>query len=289
MKRLYMLIGFAALVCVSTSHGLEADKEINVGAFGAHADGVTDDGPAIKLALAQAISSGPGAKLFLPSGTYKISHSIEIFGTKGLTIFGEPKTLIIMDNAEEPMLRIRNGENLAVRQLSFDRYPLHQTQGTINAIDIAAMTCDVTLDSGYDGFDAPQFAKGGTFGPFVYPESGTYQLDQYPSTYVSATSLGDRRWKILFKGVKPQTQWIGKRFAFWTGGRGHCLEATGLHDALFENIHYCGGGSAGLYMGDLSGTITFRHFVIGVAPRLRPPIRRVRRGPNFQHPGKIAL
>ena len=264
MNILVAFIALTLLTCALRCLGQEtAAPEINVRDFGALADGATDDGPAIKSALTKAMSDGPGGKLFFPAGTYKISHSIEIFGAKGLTLRGEAKTLVVMDNVDDAMLEIRTCQDLTIRQMSFDRSPLHQTQGTIDAVDIDAMTCNVSIDPGYDGFNAPQFAKGGTFGPFVYPASGTYQLDRYPSRYVSATSLGDNHWKIFFKDPKPQLQWEGKKFAFWACGRGHCIEAAGLKDALFEDIYYCGGGSAGLYLGDLAGTITFRRFVIG--------------------------
>ncbi len=264
LRRLILILGFVLAFTVVTPSVAQPTTAFNVRDLGARGDGATDDSAAIAAAIAKAMAAGPGEELFFPAGTYKITHSIDIFGAKGLTLQGEATTRVVMNNAADAMLEIRNCQDLTVRQMSFDRWPLPLTQGTIDAVDVAGKTCDVTLDPGYDGFDAPQFAHGGTFSPFVYPESGTYQLDRYPSPFVSATSLGDSHWKIFFKDPPPQDQWLGKKFVFWVGGHGHCIEASGLKNALFEDIHYCGGGSAGLYLSDLSGTIAFHHFVIGV-------------------------
>jgi hypothetical protein len=260
------LLIFAALVALAgdaASPIHTPSLELDVRDFGARADGVGDDFPAIQSALAKILSSGTGGVLFLPAGTYKISHAIMISRAKNLTVRGEPQTLLLMDNMDQAMMKIQDCQNLTVRDMSFDRAPLHQTQGTIDAVDLSAMTCDVTIDPGYAGFDAPQLAQAGTFAPFTHPESGTYELDRYYSTFVSASPLGANRWKVTFKGRPPQKEWTGKKFGFWTGGRGHCFEVAGLQDALFENLHYCGGASAGLYMSGLSGTVTFRHFDIG--------------------------
>ncbi|WP_214626509.1 S-layer homology domain-containing protein [Paenibacillus agaridevorans] len=59
---------------------------LNVMAFGAKADGVTDDGPAFRTAMNKASKDG-GAVVFVPAGRYKIEGTLNI--PKGVTLRGD--------------------------------------------------------------------------------------------------------------------------------------------------------------------------------------------------------
>ncbi len=244
-----------------------AAERYSVRDFEAKANGVTDDGPAIKRAVEKGVQAGAGTKIFFPAGTYRVLSPIVIQNAVDLTIEGEPGALIVMADANLPIINIRNCRRLTIRSLSFDRNPLSFTQGTIEAVSPKRMTCDVRIDAGYQELDVARLRGVNEIHPFVFPESGTYQLDRNWPEIAARERTAERKWRLKLKGWAPTPAWAGKRFVLCAGGRGHCFEAIGLEDCLIEDVNYWGGGAnAGFYLVDLSGTITFRRFVIGVPP-----------------------
>ena len=240
--------------------------QFNVVKYGAVGDAATDDTPAINKAINAGIEAGSGSEIFVPAGRYRLSATVEIKHADGLVVRGEPGTVLVMDTDESAIVALNGCKNVTVKSLIFDRARLSFTQGTFTSVDPIAMTCEVEIDPGYADPTAPYLAKA-SLRPFTYPKSGTYELDRYYSVVESWEKVGDNRWKAKLKGYPPEAQWTGKRFIFWEGGRGHCFTGKDLQDCLFEDITYWGeGGNAGLYLSQLSGAITFRHFVIGVPP-----------------------
>ena len=242
-------------------------KQFNVADYGSVADGTTDDAPAINKAIKAGIAERSGNEVFIPAGKYRLSETVQITGADGLVVRGEPGTELLMDTDESSIVNLSHCKNTTVKSITFDRKRLSFTQGTFDSVDVKGMTCEVTIDPGYPDPTAPQLDKA-SLRPFVYPKTGTYQQDRYYSEVVSWEKMGDRQWKATLKAVPPDAAWLGKRFIFWESGRGHCFSGSQLTDCLFEDVTYWGGGgNAGLYLNNLSGTITFRHFVIGVPPR----------------------
>ena len=243
-----------------------AAAEFNVHSYGAVADGTTDDAPSLNQAIKAAIAAGTGSEVVIPAGTYRLHSPLRVDHASGLTVRGEPGTLLKLDDANTEGMNLAGCKNVTVRSLSFDRAQLSFTQGTITAVDPHGMTCDVTIDPGYADPNAPWLAKADLH-PFIDLRSGTYKLDGYTPTVTAWQKTGASTWRAQLKGPVPTADWAGKRCFFWAGGSGHCLVGRDLTDCLFEDVNYWGGGgNAGLYLGQLFGTITFRHFVIGVPP-----------------------
>ena len=233
---------------------------------GAVGDGHTDDTDSLNRLLATAIKADKPATIRIPKGTYRLSATLRLDRAHDLTLCGEPGALLVMNNVDMEMMNLNQCRNIAIDGLTFDRDPLSFTQGTIIAVDPAAMTCSVRIDAGYQDPDAPRFDKAGLH-PFVFPESGTYQLDRYTSEVANRTRVSGQEWRFALKGHAPTPAWAGKRFFFGSYGRGHCFVGRGLTDCTFTNIAYWGGGgNAGVYLSGLFGTVAFRHFTIGVPP-----------------------
>ena len=78
-----------------------------------------------------------------------------------------------------------------------------------------------------------------------------------------ATAGGPRNSKAILPPTRGREN--GSFLLPWAIGQ--CFVGRDLQDCNFEEVAYWGGGGdAGLYLGNLSGTIAFRHFVIGVPP-----------------------
>ena len=164
---------------------------------------MTDDTAALNAAIASAIASGPDATVFLPKGTYRIAttpaqKSLVVNNSDGLTIEGEAGTKILVGSGATAF-DLHHAKRLTFRHLIVDRDPLLFTQGTIDAADPAAMTCDVTIEKGYDEPDAPQFAGSVGLKPFIYPGRDVYQQDRYIPGVDSFLKIGDRKWRFRLK------------------------------------------------------------------------------------------
>ena len=261
-----MRVTVGALFWWFAVHQPLAAKSFNVRDFGAVADGKVNDSIAINKAIDASCAAGSGNEVVITAGTYRLQQPLSIKGARSLIVRGEPGTLLMLDDADTVGMELSDCQNLTIKTLTFDRRRLSFTQGTITVVDEKGKTCDVSIDPGYADPDVP-FLAGGSLHPFLYPQSGTYKLDDYTPEVVSWQKIDGRNWRANLKDRAPSGNWVGKKFFFWAGGRGHCIVGHGLSDCLFEDITYWGGGgNAGLYLGALSGAITFRHFVIGVPP-----------------------
>lgn len=282
-----LLLIAAVLALIAPTRRVQA-TQFNVLSYGAVADGKTDNSLAFNKAINAGIAAGKGNDVFIPSGKYLVRETIKVSGAEDLTIHGEPGTLILKDSGDDNSITTLNGcVNVAFKLLTFDQSRLCFTQGIFNAVDPKGMICEVTIDPGYAEPNAPYLAKA-TLRPFVYPKSGTYQLDRYYSEIVSWQKVGERRWKANLKAFPPEQQWIGKKFLLWNGVQSHCFSGWHLTDCLFEDItYYGGGGNAGLYLSDLKGTNTFRRFVIGVPPGSNRLLSAAGGGQIFDIRGKL--
>lgn len=130
----------------------------DVTAFGAKADGLTDDRPAFSKAVSAAAAFGKKAQILIPRGRYKIgslerstpgdSANLVFSGLKNAEIKGEPGTELIMGGRGHG-LRIANCENTVFENISIDYAPLPFTQGTIEKFDRETNTILVLIDPGY--------------------------------------------------------------------------------------------------------------------------------------------
>ena len=257
-----------ALLCIADLPvAAAAPNPINVRDFGAKGDGVTDDTAAINAAIVTAQKQGPGAVVSLPAGRYRTAlgaeKSLRIAGADGLTFQGEGDTTIVSGDLDAPVFRILDSQRVTVRRISIDHDPLGYTQGTITGVDVANLTCEVSIDPGYPAPNEPRF-KGAQVHPFVFPEKAYYQLDRHWPNPVEMVRTGERTWKWKLQGPPHFDNWPGKRFFLYTESRSHAFILSHLRDTTLEDIRYWGGGAnAGFYVNGLEGLTTFRRFVIG--------------------------
>jgi hypothetical protein len=111
-----------------------ADR-FKVADYGAVGDGKTDDGPAIREAVAAAVAAGPGARVVFAKRTYRMarykggSPQIALKDISGLTLEGNGAEII--NNPYNPFLVVNNCDDVTMRGFVFDCDPLGFTQGDI--------------------------------------------------------------------------------------------------------------------------------------------------------------
>ncbi len=168
--------GVAAAMGPASAFGQGAvpSAVIDVRDFGAKGDGRTDDADAIAKAIQTGIAKGQGATVFFPAGRYKLggtqraqintpyavtgglgvvyarpaAHML-VQGARGLTLAGEPGTLLIMTSMAAAGVLLERCADVTLRQLAIDYDPLPFTQGTIVALDPAAGKFDLRVDAGF--------------------------------------------------------------------------------------------------------------------------------------------
>lgn len=132
------------------------DMLIHVKDFGAIGDGVKDDGPAINAAFAAARTANGAKTVVFEKKTYKIGdnpdawHYFQMQGYSDLTIDGNGATLSF-DNKNLGFL-FNRGENIVIRNLTFDMYELGFTQGKVIGKS-GTGSFDVEIHPGYPAPD----------------------------------------------------------------------------------------------------------------------------------------
>ena len=97
---------------------------LNVTAFGAKGDGVTDDRASIQAALNSAKLAGGGTVLF-PKGTYALSAYLVLEGASNIKLEGNEGVLkalptMTVENSQGDLLKILRSKNISIERLIFD-------------------------------------------------------------------------------------------------------------------------------------------------------------------------
>ncbi len=153
---------FAILMCVlalslcgsgALATRAPADAQFCVTDFGARGDGVTDDGPAIREAVAAAVAAAPGATVVFENRRYRLAkagaaYHISLEGVKGLMIEGNGAELI--NSPWNNIFKLEDCEDVTVHGFVVDCDPLPFTQGTITEVDVEAGAFLLEIHDGYD-------------------------------------------------------------------------------------------------------------------------------------------
>lgn len=245
-----------------------AEKTVNVREEGALGDGVHDDGPAIRAAVAKAVAMGSGARVFIPAGIYifagkeKANAHLYIVGVRDLTIEGEDSTLLIMKTGASS-IRMHNCRNLRIRNLAIDYDPIPFSQGTIAAINEETNSLDIDLWDGYPDPSTDAYNSAGMLGGImVDPVTKLIDLDVPDPSIREIETIGDNRYRVYVTG-----EWkdggpfvrglvLGKAFVIHPRGGpgGHGFVANGCEYCIFDRVRvystrqhtFVGGGGHGL-------------------------------------------
>ena len=128
-------------------------REFRVADYGAVGDGKTDDGPAIRRAVAAAVAAAPRTTVVFENRRYRlgradVDYHIALKGVKGLTIEGNGAELI--NNPWNNIVKLEECEDVTVRGFVIDCDPLPFTQGTIKEVDTEAGAFLLKIHDGYD-------------------------------------------------------------------------------------------------------------------------------------------
>lgn len=122
--------------------------------FHAAADGIKDDGPAIRAALEAAFAGPkPVAVEFEAGRTYRVasfddSYALQILDAKQVTLRGNGAELLLLP--PNKVMHIEKSSDISICGLAIDYSPLPFTQGLVMAVDPAAMTFDLQIGNGFD-------------------------------------------------------------------------------------------------------------------------------------------
>ena len=128
-------------------------RSFRVSDFGAVGDGATNDGPAVRRAIAAAVASGPGATVNFDPVTYRLDHykeadyHIPLRGTDGLTLEGNGAELL--NAPTNGAFGLTDCRNVCIRGFCVDHAPYGDTQGTIDAVNATAGHFDVQVHPGF--------------------------------------------------------------------------------------------------------------------------------------------
>ncbi len=153
----------AAALAVVYTNTTTPVSYVNVQAFGATGDGVTDDTLAFDNAIAAAAKSGTNDGVYVPMGRYVISapltlSALEMVGrlAGGWPADGLPLPTLLIRQYTAPALSLTNGASVQGLAIDYDQ----QTPTTTNAPAISLQSVGVTIsgvriENPYDGISTP--------------------------------------------------------------------------------------------------------------------------------------
>ncbi len=121
--------------------------------FGAVGDGVTDDGEAIRRAIAAAATNTGPATIVFPRRTYRLGgkrtgHAhLEFAKLSNVTLEANQSTFVVHPSA--PFVTMSHCTNMVFRGCTVEYAPRSFTQGTIQGVDAVAGTLDLDIHAGY--------------------------------------------------------------------------------------------------------------------------------------------
>ncbi len=246
----------------------------NVHDFGAKGDGEADDTPAINHAIAVAMGAGPGATIVIPTGRYRLEAQrgkyelLSIHRAEGLTIRGEPGTVLIAADPDVDIFAVQGTRNVRLLSLTLEQEKSWFTQGTISAIDPKGMSCEITIDSGFDPPDSGTVSNCTSFRPFLYDGTTAYAPERHFRQIKFRKKISEGKWRVTLEGHALEPELKDKNFLIWDDRhRGHAIAGGNNQDLLVEDVTYYGKGTAGMFsINSGRGESIFRRCIASVPP-----------------------
>ena len=147
----FFLLGL--IISFQPLHGQETSKILYSKDFGVVGDGITNDGPAIRKAIAAAVEAAPGVRLvFEPGLTCRMNawtgnSQISLSETSDISIEGNGSRLLL--HPENGAFSLTKCRKVTVKGFIINYDPLPFTQGTIRAVDAVNGTFDLGIQDNY--------------------------------------------------------------------------------------------------------------------------------------------
>ena len=219
-------------------------------AYGAVGDGVADDGPALRRALAAARAAGPGRTLRLGGGRYRVGgepgagYALSVSGATRLSVVGDQATIVVSDPALG-CLSFTDCDGCQVEGIAIDYDPPPFTQTAVVAVHPLGRSFDVEVDAGYPLLDAPFFpfaAPGdphpGTFGAVFDPVTRLLKAGVVDYVFVTgAQPLGDGAFRLRTVADLPAGLSTGDVFVYLARQFGHAVSCYRSPGTSLRDVH----------------------------------------------------
>ena len=214
--------------------------------FGAVGDGETDDGAAIRAAVAAAIQSGPDSVVVFDEASYRMLRypearaHIMLEDVQGLTIEGNGATII--GTPYNGFLSVNKCERITMRGFIFDSDPLSFTQGDIVKADPATGELWLKLHPGYTNPIELTEQRGqkswSRVGFTIEPDQR--KLKPGPIDFIKTITEESRAEGLLYLKLEADSFShinAGDRFVFGLihGGHGANIDVRESSDVLLED------------------------------------------------------
>lgn len=256
----------------------------SVAAFGAIGDGVTDDGEAIRRAIAVAAKNTGPTTIVFPKRTYRLGGNptgqahLEFVKMSNVTLEANRSTFVVHPSA--PFVSMSHCTNVVFRGCAAEYAPRSFTQGTIRNVDARSGTLELDIHRGYPSpigkaanrfpmatwqwgvvFDPVERHRKWGIGDHYFLEAGE-QVPAFPNRFrITVTEP----YKKGLQAVQP-----GDRFALplmltddGKGTQATNFSVTDSSECLIEDVTFYGGGN-GMVFGICrnEGRITLRRIRI---------------------------
>ena len=244
----------------------KTETDFDVRDYGAKGDGTSDDGPALRKALAALIASGKPAKLSFEKKTYRLDkrtdndYNIDLSGVNNIVIEGNGATLIL--HPDNSLLKIYQSKNIIVRDLNVDYNPLTWTQGTVLSIDKKKGTARVSISNGFPQPD-PKLVKLKLLYARMDPKTRATVRNHYkypiytPLTTITPRGKGQYIFTFANKKICGDMK-VGEGFIYKLVKGMHLNTITESENVLYENMTVHATRYFGFAGGRCKGDLIFR-------------------------------
>lgn len=224
-------------------------RHLSVRDFGAIGDGVADDGPALRRALARAAAQ-PATTLTLGPGRYRVfgetgaAYALAVSGARGLRIVGDQATIVVADPAIG-CLSLSDSDGCQVRGVTIDYDPPPFTETTVQALDRSSGTFDVRVVAGFPPLDAPFFSFAApeerhpsAFGAVFDPTTRQLKADVIDHVFLTAADpLGRRAFRLRAREDLPEGLAPGDVFVYLARQNGHAMSCFRSSGTELRDVH----------------------------------------------------
>ena len=218
--------------------------------FGAVGDGMADDGPALRRALAAAGAAGPGTTLTIEAGRYRVTgprggrFALPVSRARDVSIAGRGATIVVADPALG-CLSLSHCSGYRVSGLTIDYDPPPYTETTINAVHSARGAFDVVTAPGYPTLDAPFFSFADTeerhpsaFGAVFDPSTRLLKIGVTDHVFLTAAErLGSGAFRLWTRDGVPPGLAAGDTFVYLARQNGHAVACHRSSGTNLTDVH----------------------------------------------------